>query len=633
MTLSCNSEFIKLLRRNGELIEIDYPVSPDLEITEITDRISKQKNGGKAILFKKTGTEFPLVINALGSQKRIELAFGGRNPDFLAKTMGQIVNEFSGTSAGFIKKLGMLPKLRQLGSWMPKKLKKKGRCQEVVMDNPDLGKLPVLTCWPHDGGPFITLPLVHTIDPDNGKPNLGMYRMQVIGPKTSGMHWHMHKTGAKHYRAYRKKGEKMPVAVALGGDPVYTYCATAPLPDGIDEYLLAGYIRQKSVKLVKCLTQDIWVPQDADIIIEGYVDPSEELILEGPFGDHTGFYSLADYYPEFHVTCISHRKDAVYPATIVGIPPQEDAAIALVTEKLFLPPIKMSMIPELIDMHMPVAGVAHNLALFSINQEYPGQGKKVINTIYGAGQMMFTKFAIVAGSDVNIRNYKDLAKAVCRKVDPRKNLSITEGPMDVLDHSSREFAFGGKMGIDATGKDLGFQIPDPKKVADLFASFRVNNPDVKDVNISLLSDSIPVVAVSYKKIRINQFREFAKDLNIQFGEFYLPFWIFTDDNVNIKDLFQLAWIVGSHTDPGRDTLVLDSPDEKSGGRLFVDATRKTRKYDNFERDWPNPVLMDRTTINRIDDMWNKLDAGSKPESPSNYYRPLEEEGDAVVKES
>ena len=547
--------------------------------------------------------------------------------------MEQIAAELAGHSGGLIKKIGLLPKLKRFGSWMPKKLKGRGRCQDVVMGNPDLGKLPVLKCWPHDGGPFITLPLVHTIDPDNGRPNLGMYRLQVMGPQTTGMHWHMHKTGAKHYRGYKKKGVQMPVAVALGGDPVYTYCATAPLPDGIDEYLLAGYIRQKAVKLVKCITQDIWVPDDADIVIEGYVDPNEELVMEGPFGDHTGFYSLADYYPVFHVTCISYRKDAVYPATIVGIPPQEDAAIAIATEKLFLPPIKLSMIPELIDMHMPVAGVAHNIAIFSINREYPGQGKKVLNTIFGAGQMMFTKFAIVAGQDTDIRNYMDLASIICRKVDPRKNLSISEGPMDVLDHSSREFAYGGKMGIDATGADLGFTLPDPGQIDDLFASFRLNNPDVKNVNTRLFRDGIPLVAVSCKKIRINQCLEYAKDLNIQFSGYYLPFWIFTDENVNIMDLFQLAWIVGSHVDPARDAIILSSPDGKEGGRLFLDATRKTRSFDGFQRDWPNPVLMDKNTISRIDQIWHNLDAGPVTESPSNYYRPLEEDGDAVAIES
>ena len=361
--------FINKLRKQGELIETDVRIDPKLQLTEIADRISKQKDGGKAILFTNNGSSFPILINALGSLKRINIAFKGQDPEDLAGAMDQIARDFTGSHPGIFNKIKLLPKLNRLGSWIPKKSKGKGRCQEVVMDQADLGKLPILTCWPHDGGPFITLPLVHTIDPETGSRNLGMYRMQVMDSVTTGMHWHMHKTGARHYRAYKKRGERMPVAVALGGDPVYTYCATAPLPDGIDEYLLAGYIRKKSVKLVKCLTQEIWVPEDADIIIEGYVDTDEDLVLEGPFGDHTGFYSLADYYPRMHVTCISHKKQAVYPTTIVGIPPQEDAWIAIATEKLFLPPIKISMIPELADMHMPEPGVAHNLAIFSINQD------------------------------------------------------------------------------------------------------------------------------------------------------------------------------------------------------------------------------------------------------------------------
>jgi len=624
--------FIHKLRQNGQLLEIEAKIDPRLEVTEITDRISKQKNGGIAILFKNTGTSFPILINSLGSLNRIKIAFGGQDPDELAESMDKIAVGLMKSRPGLLNKMRLLPQLGRFSSWIPRKLNRKGSCQEHVMTVPDLGELPVLTCWPHDGGPFITLPLVHTMDPDSGSRNLGMYRMQVLDSKTTGMHWHMHKTGARHFRAYKKQGKRMPVAVALGGDPIYTYCATAPLPDGIDEYLLAGYIRKKPVKLVKCLTQEIWVPDDADIIVEGYVDTEEDLVLEGPFGDHTGFYSLADYYPRFHVTCITHKKQAVYPATIVGIPPQEDAWIAVATEKLFLPPIKMSMIPELADMHMPEPGVAHNLAVFSIHLEYPGQGKKVLNSIWGAGQMMFNKFAVVTGDDIDIRDYKDFARKACKRIDPAKDLLFAEGPLDVLDHAAQKFAIGGKLGFDATGSEKNPDLSSLEGILTQIASFRSIHPEIADVNTSLLKVDIPLVIISYRKQKQGHSRELAGELNFINEMENIPFWIFVDDSVSVNDIYQVVWIVGNHTDPSRDAWVSSNPDERGRAKLFIDATRKNKKYDRFTRDWPNPVLMDEDTINRVDSLWDSLDAGTIIQSPSRYYRTLEVEGDAVTKE-
>ena len=318
------------------------------------------------------------------------------------------------------------------------------------MSDPDMSKLPVLTCWPADGGPFVTLPAVHTVDPETGAPNVGMYRMQVFEKNLTGMHWHRHKTGANHYEKYKKAGKKMPVAVALGGDPVYTYAATAPMPENVDEYLLAGFLRKKSVKLVKCLTNDLYVPEDADFIIEGFVDPAEDFIWEGPFGDHTGFYSLADWYPRFHVTCITHKKDAVYPATIVGVPPQEDAYIGLATERIFLSPIRMAMVPELKDMTLPVAGVAHNFTVVKIEKNYPGQAVKVMHSLWGAGQMMFNKVLVVVDEEVDIHNHESIFKVFAERFQPDHSLQFSKGPLDVLDHSSSKFAFGSKLGIDLT---------------------------------------------------------------------------------------------------------------------------------------------------------------------------------------
>ena len=386
-------DFILDLEKHHELIRVKEFVNPELEITEIVDRFSK--NNGPALLFEKTGTNFPLLINAFGSEKRMALALGVQHLDEVAKDIEQLFKSLMSPKDSITDKLKMLPQLAEIGSWMPKQVSGRGDCQQVIMQNPDLKKLPVMTCWPYDGGPFITLPVIHTNDPNTGQRNVGMYRMQVFDSRLTGMHWHKHKVSAKHFAEYKKLGKKMPVAVSLGGDPVYTYCATAPLPENVDEYMLAGFLRKKKVKLVKCLTQEIYVPNDADIIIEGYVDPNDELIWEGPFGDHTGYYSLADWYPRFHVTAITHRKDAVYPSTIVGVPPQEDAWLGKATERIFLAPIKMTVVPEIIDMEMPIEGVFHNLTIVKIKKDFAGQAQKVTNAMWGAGQMMFNKILIV----------------------------------------------------------------------------------------------------------------------------------------------------------------------------------------------------------------------------------------------
>ncbi|HZX61752.1 MAG TPA: UbiD family decarboxylase, partial [Bacteroidales bacterium] len=310
------SHFIDALESAGELVRIKAFVSPHLEITEITDRISK--SNGKALLFENNGTRFPVLINAFGSEKRMCMALGVDNLDAAGEELGRILQEFLGPKESFLEKLKILPALKEISSWLPRSVKRKGSCQEVIMETPDLTKLPVLTCWPADGGPFITLPVVHTKDPVTGIRNQGMYRMQVFGPALTGMHWHRHKGSAHHFSKYKELGKKMAVSVTLGGDPAYTYAATAPLPENLDEYMLSGFLRKKRVDLVRCLTNELEVPSDVDFVIEGYVNPEEEFIMEGPFGDHTGFYSLADLYPRFHVTCITHRKNAIYPATVVG---------------------------------------------------------------------------------------------------------------------------------------------------------------------------------------------------------------------------------------------------------------------------------------------------------------------------
>ncbi|MFM8432061.1 MAG: menaquinone biosynthesis decarboxylase, partial [Bacteroidota bacterium] len=502
--------WIETLERAGELVRIKTPVDPKLEITEITDRISKQY--GPALLFENTGTGFPVLINSMGTERRMAMALGVSKLDDIAADMEALFKELMSPKDSIMDKLKLLPKLGAVASWMPKTIRGRGACQQVIDMDPDLTKLPVLTCWPEDGGPFVTLPIIHTKDPHTGSRNVGMYRMQIFGPRMTGMHWHRHKVSARHMQAYKELGQKMPVAVALGGDPAYTYSATAPLPDGVDEYMLAGFLRKKKVELVQCITQDIQVPADADIIIEGYVDPAEDFILEGPFGDHTGYYSLPDYYPRFHVTCITYKKDAVYPATIVGIPPQEDAWIGKATERIFLVPIKMTMVPEIVDMVLPMEGVFHNLVIVKIKKEYPGQASKVMHSLWGAGQMMFTKMMVVVDGDVDIHDPVATAKYVSEHYDPAHDTYFTSGPVDVLDHSCSVMAFGGKIGIDATYKTMEEKstrldcICKPNH--DLDENFVLKLfPEIKGINSTLYMKGVPVLFISIQKNRSGHVKE------------------------------------------------------------------------------------------------------------------------------
>ncbi|MEW6447191.1 MAG: menaquinone biosynthesis decarboxylase [Bacillota bacterium] len=439
-------EFIKVLEQHGELKRVSAEVDADLEITEITDRVVKA--GGPALLFERVkGYDIPVVINLFGSLARMKLALDTDDLDALGEEMSRLLQpELPQT---FLEKIKALPRLAQLSSFIPKAVRS-GPCKEVIVKEPDLTRLPVLKCWPGDGGRFITLPLVFTQDPETGRRNVGMYRMQVFDARTTGMHWHIHKDGAAHYRKACAEGRRLPVAVALGADPATIYAATAPLPHGVDELLLAGFIRREPVELVRCETIDIEVPANAEIILEGYVDP-EERRLEGPFGDHTGYYSLADYYPVFHVTCITHRKNPIYPATVVGRPVMEDTFIGKATERLFLPLIRMQL-PEVVDMNFPVEGVVHNCVVLSVKKSFPGHARKIIHAVWGMGQLCFSKLVIVVDEHVNVQDMSEVWWRVFNNVDPRRDVILSEGPLDVLDHSSPRFAYGSKMGIDATRK-------------------------------------------------------------------------------------------------------------------------------------------------------------------------------------
>ena len=630
MAYKNQQQFIAKLEAAGELLRIKAYVNPKLEIAEITDRMSKQPGGGKALLFENTGYSFPVLMNAYGSERRMCMALGVEKLDDIAAEIESLFKLLASPKDNVLDKLKMLPKLGQFASWMPKVVSGRGDCQQVIRrgDAADITKLPVITCWPKDGGPFVTLPVIGTKDPVTGARNVGMYRMQVFGPHLTGMHWHKHKVSAKHFSEYKKLGQKMPIAVALGGDPVYAYSATAPLPENVDEYMLAGFLRKRKVELVKCITQpEIEVPADADFIIEGYVDPNDELIWEGPFGDHTGYYSLPDWYPRFHITCITHRRDAVYPATIVGIPPQEDAWLIKASERIFLAPMKMTMVPEIVDMDMPVEGVAHNLVIAQIKKDYAGQAQKVMNAMWGAGQMMFNKILAVADEGVQIQDYKALAQYGFKHLNPATDIYFSQGPMDVLDHSCSKMGFGGKMCLDLTTRfeeeldESAIEVkPDVGALQNLLHRFE----EIKRSNLSLLRENIPVLLLSVEKGRRGHVRELHKSLCADAALEGVKMILYVEHNVDAHDLPVALWRFCNNLDPKRDSLLEQRPSLKDADKMYaclgLDGTRKTKELDNFSRDWPNIIVADDDTIRAVDEKWNSLHIGPFIPSPSLKFK-------------
>jgi 4-hydroxy-3-polyprenylbenzoate decarboxylase len=479
MSYASFREFVDRLDQAGELVRISEPIATELEITEIANREMKKPGGGKALLFEKPTlngkvSPFPVAINTLGSWKRMALSMEAESVEQVARELGSLMKAKPPTS--FKETLKLLSTALDLRHAKPKSVKT-GPCKEVIHrftpqggsqsswpDAPEMTEqsgsvatlldIPILKCWPLDGGRFVTLPCVVTQDPDTGERNVGMYRIQIYDTATTGMHWQLQKVAARHGRRYYERGERMPVAIFIGGDPMFPFAATAPLPDGLDEFLLAGYLRKKSVELVRCETNSIEVPANADFVIEGYIDPKEPLRMEGPFGDHTGFYTLPEPYPVFHVTCITHRKDAVYPATVVGIPPMEDFYIGAASLKLFLPIFKMNF-PEIVDIALPAEGVFHNLVFVSIKKTYPMQAFKIMHGLWGMGQMMFTKYLIVVDEDVDVHDTSSVLFRLCSNTDPQRDSIFTKGPADVLDHATSEMGVGTKLGIDATRKMTG----------------------------------------------------------------------------------------------------------------------------------------------------------------------------------
>lgn len=590
------NEFINELEKENELIRFTEPVSSRLEITEITDRMSKLPGGGKAILFENVkGYEYPLLINQFGSTKRINMALGSESLDALAGRLHDIIN--TKPPKTLMDKIKLLPELVKYSKFLPRTFKGKAPCQEIITtgDDVDLTKLPVLFCWPDDGGPFVTLPVVFTRGLSDGKRNAGMYRMQIYDRNTTGMHWHIHKDGAHHFHEHLRAGKRMEVAVAVGTEPAVTYSATAPLPRGVDEMLLAGFIRQKPVEMVKCITVDLEVPAEAEFIIEGYVDPGE-IRIEGPFGDHTGYYSLKGDYPVFHVTAITHRKNPVYSATIVGKPPMEDCYMALATERIFLPMIK-TVLPEITDYMLPWEGVFHNIAVVAIEKEFPGHAVKVMNGLWGSGQMSFAKMLVMVDDASLLSDKPALMKHILNTADLNSDIVLTKGILDVLDHSAEKPLHGSKLGIDATARFEG-----EEKRSGGFIHGKMSQKKVEETAYSIEKK------ISRARIAFNECRNRVILLTIKKDKkANSPYFIkkiknskitgegiivLYDHEIDINNDSVLLWKIFNNVDPQRDII-------QEKGIMIIDATKKGIA-DGHTREWPDDIEMSEDVVKKID---------------------------------
>ena len=590
-------DFLSTLDRAGELKYINYKVSPFLEISKITDQESKSPHGGKALLFEQVeGSSFPVATNIFGSSRRICMALGVNHLDDLAEGIKNYID--INPPRNLKEALNIIPMAINFTRFFPRSCRSKNPpCQEIVYkdDEVDLSKLPVLHCWPKDAAPFITLPMVFTKSLVTGKRNVGMYRMQVFDKSSTGMHWHIHKDGSHYYNEYRSTGKRMPVAVAIGADPASIYAATAPMPRGVDEMLLAGFIRNKPVNMTKCITIDMEVPSEAEFVLEGYVDP-DELRLEGPFGDHTGYYSLADYYPVFHVTAVTHRKNPVYNATLVGRPPMEDCYLAKATERIFLPMLQTVM-PEICDYWFPWEGVFHNIVIVSIDKEYSGHAQKVMSGLWGQGQMSFCKAIVIVDKNINPQNPASVIEELITRLDISSDITLTKGVLDVLDHSSPLPNFGNKIGIDLTTR---FKNEPPRKDRKSLKK-ALSGDDLSN----LVQDRVPgsvkcrylfnhlsekencinrILAVSVEKTEQRGGKDFAR---ILFGldelEMFNIFILF-DMEIDLSDNSLMLWKVFNNVDPGRDMTFQDD-------RVVIDACKKGI-MDGHERKWPDDLRFD-----------------------------------------
>ncbi len=581
--------FVALLEQRGQLLRVLEPVSRTLEITEIADRLVKKD--GPAVLFENViDSPFPVAIGLMGTRERMAWALGLENLDQLADKVRDLIKiKMDGGIVGMASNLSKLGAVRHL----PPKRVKTAPVQEVIWrgDEVDLSKIPVLHCWPQDGGPFVTLPLVITRDPETFEYNMGMYRVQVLSKNTTGMHWQRHKTGTRHLEKAKKLGQKLKVAVAIGGDPALIYAATAPLPPipGISEYSLTGYLRGERQPIIKGITVDLEVPANAEFILEGYVDPLEDWIDEGPFGDHTGFYTPIDKYPRFHVTAVTMRRNPIYAATIVGRPPMEDAYLIEASERLFLPAAQL-ILPEISDYAMPPAGVAHNLVVVAIKKLYPGHAYKVANGLFGLGQMMFAKVIVVVDEGTPVTDFAQVWLEVATKAG-LQDILHSRGPIDVLDHSSRKWSYGGKLIIDATTKmpeELG-QEPSSE------VAFSKEIPPLEHQALKIHTFG-SYLHVALRKTKALEGRELGMVLASLERNKAIQHILICDHLTDVTDLNDVWWTVLNNIDPERDVFF-------DNGKVIWDASRKI-PAEGFDRVWPDKIVMSEDVRARVDAMWH-----------------------------
>ena len=598
------TEFIEQLETDNELVRIKEPVSPILEIAEITDRVSKQSGGGKALLFENVeGSSMPVLINALGSTQRMSTALGVNDIEKIARNIEKYLKIAPPSSLA--DKIKLLPMLLQAAAFPPKIVgKTKALCQEVVFtgEDVDLDIIPILQCWPGDAGRFITFPIVINRSADQKLRNVGLYRMQVFDKKTTAMHWHIHKDGAHFFHEYRKQNKTMEVAVAIGADPAVCYAASAPLPYGIDEFLLAGFIRKAPVPLVKCKTVDLEVPATAEIVLEGFIDPAD-MRLEGPFGDHTGYYSQDGDYPVFHVTAITHRKNPVYLTTIVGKPPQEDFYMGKATERIFLP-LMRTQLPEIVDMNMPAEGVFHNLVIVSIDKRFPMQARRLMHALWGMGQMSFVKIIIVVDGSVDVHNINLIVDRILSQDRLARGLFFSEGILDVLNHASDRPCFGSKLGIDITapleGED-GFDNtakspetgtpPSPDTI-------RKNFPEIKSFQILKRNVQLCVAFATLDKQGPGQGLKLIEKFMNNPDCSTVSVLIVLENHEDVNDLSTLMWKLLNNIDPKRDFHIFEN-------RLGIDVTCKTGE-EGYLQDWPAEIEMSDEIKQRVDKKWKHL---------------------------
>lgn len=628
------NEFIRILDLNGQLLRISKLVDPTYEIAEITDRICKQEGGGKAILFENTGSSFPVLTNTLGSHQRVDMALGNHKLEILSDKIQSFFEIKQSSSHPFLDVFFNSATQSKSYNYKPISISGKGDSQRIVDLEPDLRKIPISKSWPYDGGPFLPLTLVNSKDPFTGGRMFGANSVQVLSSTLMSLIWPKYDGFFTMFSQYKRLEQQMPIAIVLGGDPIYTLIAKANLPSIIDPYALVGYLRERKVKLVKGITVDVEVPSDADIVIEGYVDPNEELIWEGSYGSRTGFYSLGDWHPKFYVTCITHRNDAVLPVAVTGTPPNEEDFIGKAIERISLGMIQTQIPSEIVDINIPYQIGLQNVAIVKINKTYPGQTSKVANALWGSPQLALNKILVIVSSNINIHKTNEVFSTISKFYNPATDTGFGKGPADILDHSNVRSGFGGKLLIDATEKfpeeqtvSTYHEIPDPEVVSEILGDKEVS---IAGFRTHLLSLGYSILLVSIDKSNGVNARTVATPI-VRKLELSLPkIIIVVDKELNLEDIPLVCWYAISNADPARDCFYIDS-----GGKhmpcLVVDGTRKAFSIDNNNRDWPNVVVSSRDTINDIDSKWSSLGIGAVIPSPSKRFYNLIHSESAICK--